>query len=277
MTPEDRRNLAIELSAFANADGGLIVWGVRTREERAVELKPIAPLSQFFTDLTRYAADGIRPSLDGVRHKKIKIAGSDSGYAVTYVPATEGDPCMAKNRENRYYRRSGSQSLPMEHFEIADMFGRRRRPQMELHYQVSSGSVTSSHRGKFRGVVVTLHVSNSGRASAAAPYLNVQVTEPFGIYPSGISAPPIPPSTSQPLMPPSHETGTRARCFVARADFVIHPRVSYLVARITGQIPESDPKFHDLSVIYSIAAENCPLESYELRIPADELVAAVRR
>ena len=33
--PDDRKNLAKALSGFANAAGGLIIWGVATERERA--------------------------------------------------------------------------------------------------------------------------------------------------------------------------------------------------------------------------------------------------
>lgn len=63
------------------------------------------------------------PIVDGVEHKKIE-AEADEGFGATFFPASDSGPHMAKLGSDRYFKRSGSQFLRMEHFEIADMFGR---------------------------------------------------------------------------------------------------------------------------------------------------------
>ena len=39
---------------------------------------------------------------------------------------------MAKLGENRYYKRSGDSFYQMEHFDLEDMFGRRRKPKLKM-------------------------------------------------------------------------------------------------------------------------------------------------
>jgi predicted HTH transcriptional regulator len=127
-TRGDRRNLAIAVSGFANSEGGLLVWGVDARPnsegvDGASGANEIVSLGLFLSKLNQYSGDAASPIVNGIQHKKIVVSG-DRGYAVTFVPESDSGPHMAKLGEDRYYKRSGSQFLRMEHFEVADMFGR---------------------------------------------------------------------------------------------------------------------------------------------------------
>ena len=82
---------------------------------------------------------------------------------------------MAKHGEDRYYQRIGGSFLKMEHYAIADMFGRRRRPLLK---------VEAARREDGRIIVSIL---NEGRASAQAPYLKLHlVPRTLTISESGI-------------------------------------------------------------------------------------------
>ena|ERR1051325_5963583 len=48
LSSSDASNFSKVLSGFANADGGVLVWGIETdKSERAVELHPIADVLRF--------------------------------------------------------------------------------------------------------------------------------------------------------------------------------------------------------------------------------------
>ena len=70
---------------------------------------------------------------------------------------------MAKLGVDRYYKRSGDSFLKMEHFEVADMFGRRQRP--DLQVVVGQPDVAR----------VMVSIRNNGRGMARAPYLGLRV------------------------------------------------------------------------------------------------------
>lgn len=133
---DDRKTLAKALSGFANGDGGVIVWGVdASPNEDGIDCahtkRPILPLSQFISKLNEYTGQAVNPLVGGIVHRRID-AGKDSGFAATLVPASDAGPHMAKLGEDRYYKRSGSRFAKMEHYEVADMFGRRARPLLHV-------------------------------------------------------------------------------------------------------------------------------------------------
>src|SRR6266849_944331 len=172
LSRDDRRNLAEAISGFANAEGGLIVWGVDARPntqgiDAAMGKKEISPLSLFLSKLNRYTGDAVTPILDGVNHRRL-ITQADRGFAVTLVPASDAGPHMAKLGVDRYFKRSGSQFLRMEHFEVEDLFGRRKRPMLSLSWHAMVASRTGDGGIDYR---LILGIENSGRGSAKAPFV----------------------------------------------------------------------------------------------------------
>jgi hypothetical protein len=77
---------------------------------------------------------------------------------------------MAKCREDRYYKRSGDSFYKMEHYDLEDMSGRRRKPKLELFTRLEGGGPTME---------IVLGIKNVGRGTAKAPYLAFNVTAPF--------------------------------------------------------------------------------------------------
>jgi hypothetical protein len=163
----DRKQLAIAVSGFANADGGLIVWGVDCRKDKdgvdaAQALRPIQQLKRVHSQLVEHTAAAASPTVDGVEHRML-FDGEDSGYLATLVPVSARGPHMALHGEQRYYKRSGSSFLKMEHFEVADMFGKRQRPELkvDLTYKQMPDSTSDIHYYQLQA-----KVENVGRAIA---------------------------------------------------------------------------------------------------------------
>jgi len=181
MTRPDRENLAEALSGFANADGGVVVWGVdcrrdpKTDEDVARDKKPIHGLKLFMSDLNRRTSEVIRPGVTGVEHLGISVAGvEDTGYAVTYVPRSEGGPHMAVATKNqyRYYCRIGGSFLKMEHYMVADRFQRRPQPKLELWYRLLDGKPTLGEKKISPGqILMTVGIRNVGKGMALYPAL----------------------------------------------------------------------------------------------------------
>jgi hypothetical protein len=228
---EDRQNLAIAISGFANSDGGVIVWGVDARQNAeggdcAVGKTEIHPLSVFMSRLTQFAGDAAMPTVPGVRHRRL-LAGDDRGFAATLVPASDGVPHMAKLGVDRYMKRSGSQFLKMEHFEVEDMFGRRRRPRLALTYRIVSRLVTAEHIW----YSVILAIENSGRGSAKAPFLALRIQRPYALDEIGVDG-----NRREGLPRLVTSRGSEEVLFGAPATLVVHPGTVHEVAAVKGML-----------------------------------------
>jgi hypothetical protein len=263
----DKDNFATALSGFSNAIGGLIIWGVGT-EKHASGKVDVAAAKLEISDLTlavgrlnEFTGVLVSPTVDGVRHKKIETT-ANRGFVATIVPQSDMGPHMALAGVHAYYKRNGDRFLPMEHFEIADMFGRRRRPVLRVAYEASGGS---SGNG-FMEVNIDLFLENLGRGSAAAPYVDVAALgSQLSTKPHGVSFPGV--GLMQPLWANS------LNLFLGRGDLVIHPRVRFCFARAVWRLQTGvqNPDWRDARIVCRFAAEGAPLEEQLVIVPRTEL------
>jgi len=181
---DDKKHFAIALSGFANSSGGIIIWGVDARKnsngiDSACAKKEIVPVQRFLTRLNEHTGNAVSPIVEGVRHKAI-MSSENSGFAATFVPASDSGPHMAKFSENRYFKRSGSSFRQMEHFDLEDMFGRRQKPNL---FPQAKQHGQGLHDGTIRFVI---SLTNNGRGLACFPYLSFKLPPTWNVTPLGL-------------------------------------------------------------------------------------------
>lgn len=177
----DRKNLSKCLSAFANAAGGIVLWGVSTvgkngeQMSRVSQYVPIQNGLLAQKRLSELSEESTQPRVNGVRHERIDLA-SGGTVIKTLIPASDATPHRTIGANGQYYKRSGSSNRSMEHYEIADMFGRRARPLLDL--QVGDPRY---HRDYARlGVspfpaCAVVSLQNSGRGAARYAAVKVEL------------------------------------------------------------------------------------------------------
>lgn len=255
---DDRRNFAKALSGFANSSGGILIWGVVAKKNQdgidaASSAAEIEPLNRFIGRLNELTGDAVLPIIDGVRHRDLPTSGN-RGFAISIIPESESGPHMAKLGLNKYYKRSGDSFYQMEHFDIADMFGRRRRPKLELYAEV---------RGSGNRTNIIIGISNNGRGTAKAPYIAFASPTPFVLSPYGIDGNG---NEGLPRLVSSPED-LRHR-FGGSPNNVIHPGTKLPVASLflglntppNLNLPET------LTIDYAFAAEDYPIVKGKLEI-----------
>jgi Putative DNA-binding domain len=259
---DDRKNYAKAVSGFANSDGGLIVWGVDARPNAdgvdcACGKPGIAGLKKFIAKLNEYTGSVAGPPLPGVIHKAIPSKDvPDHGFAVTLVPASDEGPHMAKLGEDRYYRRSGASFLKMEHFEIADMFGRRPHPDLLLTHRALP---PEDWGASFRYTII-LAIENRGRGSARAPYLGLKVVPHFGIAGEGIDG------NRNYGLPKLVSAGDSLVRFGGSGDVFIHPGTVLPITKIACATPKTAAP-PGAVVEFELCCENHPLKTGKLQLP----------
>lgn len=161
---EERERIAFSkaLSGFANADGGVLIFGVRTKKgansiDRARSLKSIQDHERFRACLVDALVSYTQPIVEGVRIEAIASAGG-GGYVKCLIPASDKSPHRAMQADREYWRRGASGFRRMERYEIADAFGRRLRPSLRLFVELRpfEGDWTEIH----------FYMTNEGRGVA---------------------------------------------------------------------------------------------------------------
>ncbi len=136
----DKKSFSQALSSFANADGGVLIFGVATTRSSdgldvATSLVPIVNADTFRSRLQDSLFTSTQPVVDGVRLEVIP-SGHGGGYLKCYVPSSDKTPHRAMACAREYWRRTSSGSRKMEHYELEDAFGRRLRPLLRLFVEL---------------------------------------------------------------------------------------------------------------------------------------------
>lgn len=277
LSRDDRRSLAAALSGFANADGGIIVWGVEARPNAegvdcATALREIPQVQLCLGRLNALTGQVVSPAVDGVEHRALVRGGGTSGFCVTLVPPSSSGPHMAKAGEDRYFKRSGSSFYRMEHFDLEDVFGRRPKPRLRVVHRLFAGGRGSSSAGLEFGGALILGIQNDGRGLAHHTYLTLAVEAPYQVSDYGLDG------NRRESMARLASIGGVIR-YGAFPGGVVHPGVTEDVTRITIDIFQDNKgnlgRVSDLNVRYELAAQGVGLTSGEISIPSHELVACI--
>lgn len=260
---DDKKNLAKALSGFSNSSGGLIVWGVEAKKNSkgvdcAISKKDIEPIQLFISRLNEFTGLGVSPIVEGVLHKSIPSNGG-KGFAVTLVPESDSGPHMAKMGEDRYYKRSGDSFYRMEHYDLEDMFGRRKKPKLTLSIRIA---------GKRPNVAIMLGIRNDGRGTAKAPYLAFNAPSPFRLAQFGLDG------NLHDGLPKLHHSGQRLKCrYGANSGFVIHPGTVHEVTAVDlGLNPkEQDFPSGEIVIEYEIGAEDTQIVTGSVSLNMDAI------
>ncbi|MEI2635432.1 MAG: ATP-binding protein [Methylotenera sp.] len=125
LTKERRDEIVKDISAFANADGGILIFGITEKDHLPQALDDgVANDSIDREWIDQIIQANITPPITGVTI--IQIPASDkASYFVIAVPKSFRGPHQASDK--KYYKRYNFRSSPMDHYEIEDVIARRQR------------------------------------------------------------------------------------------------------------------------------------------------------
>jgi hypothetical protein len=269
---QHRRTLAEVLSGFANSDGGICIWGVDARKndeglDVANTIEPIADVLAALGKLNEFTPSAVNPLVDGVQHKAIVTEGR-AGVAVTLVPASDAGPHMAKQGEDRYFKRSGGSFVKMEHFDIEDMFGRRAKPQLGLSYEVRRAGGRTDAAGTHLQYLATISIRNSGRGAAIGPFLQLRPERPHKVHQWGLNG-----NGAHGLDPIVLSRFSEWEAFGGLRDNLAYPLVDLDVTAISLEYPPGS-RIINVNVDYRLGAANHRLVEGKMTIRADDIMNA---
>lgn len=236
-----KEQLGKALSGFANSDGGVLVFGVNDKRRPV----PHRDFKDFSTRLNEQLSRQVTPPVAGVVSKSIEsIRTAGAGYVLLLVPASDSAP--HRHRDDReYYKRSGDSFVRMEHYEIADMFGRRHHPKLQLRGVLEPwGSA----------VVFKIFLRNTGRAMARFPAVEVLGHQegPF-LYDGGATQ-----------RSPFADQTPELENFHGGANDVVHAQSQMLLWRCDAKSPDSVGAGTVFVLKARIAAQGFPATVVEL-------------
>ena len=122
-TNADKKELAKDVSAFANSSGGVLVFGVVEEEGVAREARgvSVANLDQEIPRLRQIIRGNLDPKVPNVEFHHVD-GFSDGPVLLIRVPRSWSAPHMLTTNDSRFYSRRGTQNLPLDVGEIRTAF-----------------------------------------------------------------------------------------------------------------------------------------------------------
>ena len=127
--PDSKERVSRDVSSMANSEGGLIIYGIRSLAGMADRLDPIDNAALPAAWLESLIDSRIQPPIRGLRLLEIPLGRKrDRAAYVADVPRSDRAPHQAC--DGRYYKRVHAQAVVMEDYEVRDVLGRARLPEV---------------------------------------------------------------------------------------------------------------------------------------------------
>jgi hypothetical protein len=131
-----KREITKDVSAMANADGGIIIYGVKEYDEDDKKHLPekIDPIdrTQFSKEWLDQVINNIRPRIDGLSIHPVDI-NTEPNHVVYVVEIPKGTTAH-QAKDHRYYKRFNFESVPMEDYEVRDVMNRATTPDAQVEF-----------------------------------------------------------------------------------------------------------------------------------------------
>lgn len=185
LSKDGKRAIAKELSAFANSAGGLLILGVDCSKKHAGDIDcadkatPLTNLAACHATMNNEISQLVQPVIDDIDIITVLEEGmEDEGYIILKIPRSPRRPHRGEAAsQKQYYKRMGSSSLPMEHYDIEDAFKRSNSPDLELRHEVTMLADSSAERI----VACKLIAKNIGEATAKNIHIEIKNGFPFHV------------------------------------------------------------------------------------------------
>lgn len=156
MNDNCKKELSKDVSAFANSDGGILVYGVVEEGNIPVKIdNGCDPIKVTREWIEQVIDSRIQRKISGIRIHQIALSGENAGRVVYVIsiPQSVDAPHMAD--DNRYYKRYNFKSAPMEDYEVRDVRRRNDSPNLKIEYVLKENKDSNKVRE------VAVHIYNT--------------------------------------------------------------------------------------------------------------------
>lgn len=175
-TDGKKREITKDVSAMANSDSGIIIYGVTedaTNRHLPGQIKAVKR-KEFSKEWLEQVISNIRPKIDGLLIHPVPIGNSNTD--VVYVVEIPKSHTAHQAMDKRYYKRFNFESVPMEHFEILDVLNRQQHPLVELELEIVP---VLDEDGVTRKLELRVIMQNSG--NVLAKFIEAHIWVPTAI------------------------------------------------------------------------------------------------
>lgn len=137
-TEGKKKEISKDVSAFANSDGGTIIYGVKEFQQGAKflpeQIDPVKRNDFSKETLEQIINSNISPKVTGIIITPITIGGELDNTVVYIVEIPKSDTAHQAN-DKRYYKRYNFQSEAMDDWEVKDIINRKNKSHILLYLE----------------------------------------------------------------------------------------------------------------------------------------------
>ncbi|MFM0185047.1 ATP-binding protein [Paraburkholderia nemoris] len=135
-TDRVKTEVITDVTAFANAGGGTVIYGIREEQRDGQSLaSAISPVTDPAVTQDRLR-DIIHSNTDpALRGFSITTIAAEGGW-IFVIEVAEGDTAYQNKRDLRFYNRVDASAHPMYAFAVRDVMNRRTRPHVSVNLQI---------------------------------------------------------------------------------------------------------------------------------------------
>lgn len=178
-SPGKKTEITKDVSAMANADGGVIIYGVKVYDEDDKKHLPekLDPIdrTQFSKEWVEQVINNIRPRINGLTIHPVPVNIDTEPNSVVYVVEIPKSTTAHQATDLRYYRRYNFQCLRMLDHEIRDVMNRATTPDAQVEFSARPISLGPDEHLYGLGVTIKnqgLLVINHFKLEFTFPYLD---------------------------------------------------------------------------------------------------------
>lgn len=184
----DKKEIAKDVSAMANSDGGVIVYGIKEFDDKKKNHLPekITPINR--KDFSKERLEDIilgnvSPKLESLKIIPISINDTE----VVYVAEVQQSNTAHQNTiDKKYYKRDNFKNEPMLDYQIRDIMNRNKNPIVNLDFEFSieldEYTFNDGVKSLEDAVKLRIYLVNNGKVMAK--YINYYVKIPYDIIKS---------------------------------------------------------------------------------------------
>ena len=171
-TEKNKKEISKDVSAFANSDGGVIIYGIVETKHLPEKIEGRKPEVGKREWLEQVINSRIEPRIWGVKIVQIDLQGEDD-HAV-YVVEIPRSHTAHQAFDRKYYRRFNFQSVAMHDYEVKQTMNRAREPILHLTYEESQRVFLPISNKQY---ILPLLLTNLGTVTAKSPEIYIYIPQ----------------------------------------------------------------------------------------------------
>lgn len=250
---QNKKEVGKDISAFANTEGGVIIYGIKTKKEKGseipVKIDGVDTLKCNKETLENLILSQMHPRLNNFKILQIKVNKSRDVFLVQ-IPESFNCPHMFMGQSKnsfRYFKRYNFQSVPMNDSEVRACLNKIEKTKITISHAFTA---QETKNGGKRYADLNIWLSVKGGRLLKYPHI-------FILIPNELN----PQIVSNVIKDSTESEGVTK--FINKTEDRIYPKIKRRIGTI--KINSSIPK-KEYNIIVAVVAENYPLEGVDIPI-----------